>query len=96
MNYLHFDRMSPLFPGALYWAVRLVLPGPQWIPPRLRNLALSLLVVPTQRNIPVQLDNQGEVPRSGGGKATSGAGAKRKEGVQPPGKPVVAVKGNQS
>ena len=27
----------------------------------------------------------GEGPRSGGGNATSGAGAKRKEGVQPPG-----------
>lgn len=27
----------------------------------------------------------GEVPRSGGGEATSGAGAKRKEGAQPPG-----------
>lgn len=27
----------------------------------------------------------GEGPRSGGGKATSGAGAQRKEGVQPPG-----------
>jgi hypothetical protein len=26
----------------------------------------------------------GVVPRSGGGKALSGAGAKRKEGVQPP------------
>lgn len=30
------------------------------------------------------LESQGEVPRSGGGEATSGAGAKRKEGVQPP------------
>ena len=27
----------------------------------------------------------GEGPRSGGGKDTSGAGAQRKEGVQPPG-----------
>lgn len=27
----------------------------------------------------------GEGPRSGGGVANSGAGAKRKEGVQPPG-----------
>jgi len=30
-------------------------------------------------------DVSGEGPRSGGGEATSGAGAERKEGVQPPG-----------
>ncbi|KOC30475.1 hypothetical protein GL58_21485 [Comamonas testosteroni] len=33
-------------------------------------------------------DKKGEGPRSGGGDALSGAGAKRKEGVQPPGDPV--------
>lgn len=31
------------------------------------------------------VDSTGEGPRSGGGAATSGAGAQRKEGVQPPG-----------
>ncbi len=31
------------------------------------------------------LNSKGEGPRGGGGEATSGAGAKRKEGVQPPG-----------
>ena len=33
----------------------------------------------------------GEGPRSGGGEAPSGAGAKRKEGVQPPGDATLAV-----
>lgn len=33
----------------------------------------------------------GEGPRSGGGAGTSGAGAKRKEGVQPPGDVATAV-----
>ena len=36
-------------------------------------------------------DEPGEGPRSGGGKATSGAGAQRKEGVQPPGDSAAVV-----
>lgn len=39
---------------------------------------------PISVNVRCLVNSTGEEPRSGGGKATSGAGAQRKEGVQPP------------
>lgn len=41
------------------------------------------------------VESRGEGPRSGGGAATSGAGAQRKEGVQPPGDLPAAVEVQQ-
>lgn len=58
--------------------------GPAWVPLALRKIPLWLLAELAKFKAR-QLINSGEGPRSGGGEATSGAGAKRKEGVQPPG-----------
>ena len=66
------------------WSVSFRVRGPKWIPVAVRRL--PLLICCQFANVKVRhfLGDKGEGPRSGGGGATSGAGAQRKEGVQPP------------
>jgi hypothetical protein len=76
------------------WAAAFAVRGPKWMPIAVRRLPLFACCEFMKAKVRQLLDDRGEGPRSGGGKATSGAGAQRKEGVQPPGDSAAVVEVN--